>query len=249
MEIAFLLFDGITPLDAVGPFEVLGKLPGAEIRMVGKKKGPVRTKGQSLAMIADYGLDDVPSPDILVVPGGPGADGMAEDAAVTGWVARAHETTAWTTSVCTGALILGGAGVLKGIQATTHWRAMNDLAAFGAVPTDQRVVREGKVITAAGVSSGIDMALGLAAEIAGEDVAKAIQLAIEIADCPLHDGHRFRGLVNRHVNRAGQVRYMSAGNNATAGLFVDFHTGVQVFGAAGVHETGRAVLQKLGYAQ
>ncbi len=199
MEIAFLLFDGITPLDAVGPFEVLGKLPGAEIRMVGKKKGAVRTKGQSLAMIADYGLDDVPSPDILVVPGGPGADGMAEDAAVTGWVARAHETTAWTTSVCTGALILGGAGVLKGIKATTHWRAMNDLAAYGAIPTDQRIVREGKVITAAGVSSGIDMALGLAAEIAGDDVAKAIQLAIEYAPEPPFDAGRFRDAPDERV--------------------------------------------------
>ena len=199
MEIAFLLFDGITPLDAVGPFEVLGKLPGAEIRMVGKQKGPVRTKGQSLAMIVDYGLDDVPSPDILVVPGGPGADGLAEDAAVTGWIARAHETTAWTTSVCTGALILGGAGVLKGIKATTHWRAMKNLAAFGAVPTDQRIVREGKVITAAGVSSGIDMALVLAAEIAGDDVAKAIQLSIEYAPEPPFDAGRFRDAPDERV--------------------------------------------------
>ena len=199
MEIAFLLFDGITPLDAVGPFEVLGKLPGAKIRMVGKQKGEVRTKGQSLAMIADYVLGDVTTPDLVVVPGGPGADPMAEDAEVTDWVGRVHETSTWTTSVCTGALILGGAGVLKGLKATTHWRAMEDLKAFGAEPVDQRVVREGKVITAAGVSSGIDMALGLAAEIAGDDVAKAIQLAIEYAPEPPFEAGRLRDAPDERV--------------------------------------------------
>ncbi len=191
MEITFLLFDGITPLDAIGPFEVLGRLPGAEVKLVGKKAGEYRTRGQSLAMIADYALSDVPAPDILVVPGGAGADATAEDKDVTDWVARVHETTTWTTSVCTGALILGAAGVLKGLRATTHWRAMDDLAAFGAQPTTQRVVRQGKVITAAGVSSGIDMALTLAAEIAGEEVAKAIQLGIEYAPEPPFDAGKF----------------------------------------------------------
>jgi putative intracellular protease/amidase len=184
MEIAFLLFDGITPLDAIGPFEVLGKLPGAEIRMVAKEKGEVRTKGQSLAMIADYALADVAKPEILVVPGGPGADAMAGDGAVTDWLSRAHETTTWTTSVCTGALILGGAGVLKGLKATTHWRAMDDLAAFGAQATDQRVVRDGKVITAA-----------------GEDIAKAIQLAIEYAPEPPFDAGRYRNAPPDRVER------------------------------------------------
>ncbi|HIM41802.1 MAG TPA: DJ-1/PfpI family protein [Rhodospirillales bacterium] len=184
MEIAFLLFDGITPLDAIGPFEVLGKLPGAEIRMVAKEKGEVRTKGQSLAMIADYALADVAKPEILVVPGGPGADAMAGDGAVTDWLSRAHETTTWTTSVCTGALILGGAGVLKGLKATTHWRAMDDLAAFGAQATDQRVVHDGKVITAA-----------------GEDIAKAIQLAIEYAPEPPFDAGRYRNAPPDRVER------------------------------------------------
>ena len=184
MEIAFLLFDGITPLDAIGPFEVLGKLPGAEIRMVAKEKGEVRTKGQSLAMIADYALADVAKPEILVVPGGPGADAMAGDGAVTDWLSRAHETTTWTTSVCTGALILGGAGVLKGLKATTHWRAMDDLAAFGAQATGQRVVRDGKVITAA-----------------GEDIAKAIQLAIEYAPEPPFDAGRYRDAPPDSVER------------------------------------------------
>ena len=184
MEIAFLLFDGITPLDAIGPFEVLGKLPGAEIRMVAKEKGEVRTKGQSLAMIADYALADVAKPEILVVPGGPGADAMAGDGAVTDWLSGAHETTTWTTSVCTGALILGGAGVLKGLKATTLWRAMDDLAAFGAQATDQRVVRDGKVIAAA-----------------GEDIAKAIQLAIEYAPEPPFDAGRYRNAPPDRVER------------------------------------------------
>jgi len=184
MEIAFLLFDGITPLDAIGPFEVLGKLPGAKIRMVAKEKGEVRTKGQSLAMIADYALADVAKPEILVVPGGPGADAMAGDGAVTDWLSRAHETTTWTTSVCTGALILGGAGVLKGLKATTHWQVMDDLADFGAQATDQRVVRDGKVITAA-----------------GEDIAKAIQLAIEYAPEPPFDAGRYRNAPPDRVER------------------------------------------------
>ena len=184
MEIAFLLFDGITPLDAIGPFEVLGNLPGAEIRMVAKEKGEVRTKGQSLAMIADYALADVAKPEILVVAGGQGADAMAGDGAVTDWLSRAHETTTWTTSVCTGALILGGAGVLKGLKATTHWRAMDDLAAFGAQATDQRVVRDGKVIAAA-----------------GEDIAKAIQLAIEYAPEPPFDAGRYRDAPPDRVER------------------------------------------------
>jgi len=184
MEIGFLLFDGITPLDAIGPFEVLGKLPGAEIRMVAKEKGEVRTKGQSLAMIADYALADVAKPEILVVPGGQGADAMAGDGAVTDWLSRAHETTTWTTSVCTGVLILGGAGVLKGLKATTHWRAMDNLAAFGAQATDQRVVRDGKVITAA-----------------GEDIAKAIQLAIEYAPEPPFDAGRYRDAPPDRVER------------------------------------------------
>jgi putative intracellular protease/amidase len=208
VEIAFLLFDGITPLDAIGPFEILGRLPGAKAKMVGKRKGQVRTRGGSLAMTADYSLSEVMRPDILLVPGGAGADAMAEDKEVTDWVAKAHEMTTWTTSVCTGALILGGAGVLKGIKATTHWRAMEDLKKYGAMPVRDRVVRQGKVVTAAGVSSGLDMALMLAAEIAGDEVAKAIQLGIEYAPEPPFDAGRYEdapadriGLVRTGLNR------------------------------------------------
>jgi putative intracellular protease/amidase len=184
MEIVFPLFDGITPLDLVGPFEVLGRLPGAEVKLVAKERGENRTRGGSLALVADYALDDVTAPDILVVPGGHGAVDAARDERIIDWIRAVHETTQWTTSVCTGSLILGGAGLLQGLRATTHWRSMEKLAAFGATPVRERVVEEGKIITAAGVSSGIDMALTLAARVAGDETAKAIQLAIEYAPEP-----------------------------------------------------------------
>jgi putative intracellular protease/amidase len=202
MDIVFLLFDGITPLDAIGPFEILGRLPGAKVKMVAKVKGPVRTRGGSLTMIADYALAEVLKPDLLLVPGGAGADGTAEDKAVTDWVAKVHQTTTWTTAVCTGALILGGAGVLKGLKATTHWRAMEDLKRFGALPVHDRVVRQGKVVTAAGVSSGLDMALMLASEIAGDEVAKAIQLGIEYAPEPPFDAGRIEDAPDERIRMA-----------------------------------------------
>lgn len=194
MEIAFLVFDGITPLDAIGPFDVLGRLPGAKVKFVGLKKGPARTLGGTCALYADYVLDEVTAPDILVVPGGPGAGGisgpgLSVDPVATGWVRDVHAKTQWTTSVCTGALILGGAGLLKGLRATTHWRAEKDLANFGAKPVHDRVVVEkrSRIITAAGVSSGIDMALRLADMVAGPDIAKAIQLQIEYDPEPPYD--------------------------------------------------------------
>jgi len=192
MEIAFLLFDGITHLDAVGPYAVLQNLPEADVKFVAKQTGTYRDKSGMLGVEADYTLAQVPHPDILVVPGGGGADAAAEDADVTDWVAQCHQSSRWTTSVCTGALILGGAGVLKGLPATTHWRAMQALAdKYSATPTTERVVRDGKVITAAGVSSGIDMALTLAALEAGDEVAKTIQLGIEYAPEPPFDAGDF----------------------------------------------------------
>lgn len=180
MEIAILLFDGTTHLDSVGPYEVLHNLPEADVKFVGKQRTIYRDKCGMLGLSADFTLDQVTAPDIVVVPGGGGADAAAEDSEITDWVSAAHASTTWTTSVCTGALILGAAGLLKGLPATTHWRAMETLGdKYGARPTRERVVRDGKVVTAAGVSSGIDMALTLVALEAGEDVAQAIQLGIE----------------------------------------------------------------------
>ncbi|MEK9752672.1 MAG: DJ-1/PfpI family protein [Rhodospirillaceae bacterium] len=194
MEIAILLFDGTTYLDSVGPYEVLHNLPDADVKFVAKERKVYRDRCGMLGLAADYTLADVTAPDVLVVPGGGDADAASEDAVITDWVAAVHGKTAWTTSVCTGALVLGGAGVLRGLAATTHWRAMATLGdVHGAIPTSERVVRQGKVITAAGVSSGIDMALTLAAEIAGADVAQAIQLGIEYDPQPPFNAGRFDG--------------------------------------------------------
>ena len=179
MEIAILLFDRMTTLDAVGPYEVLSRLPGATVKMVAKAAGPQRNDTGSLALVADYALDEVTAPDIVLIPGGPGQTALMDDQAILQWVRQAHQTSKWTTSVCTGSLVLGAAGLLQGLPATTHWLAYDALRALGAEPTEQRVVSAGKIITAAGVSAGIDMALTLAARECGDAIAQSIQLGIE----------------------------------------------------------------------
>jgi putative intracellular protease/amidase len=189
MKIAIPLYDRFTALDAVGPYEVLQRLPGAEITWLAHEPGLVGTDTGQLHLQADAAFEDLPDPDILVVPGGTGTDDEAlfEDERLVGWIRRAHETSQWTTSVCTGSLLLGAAGVLDGLEATSHWLDLETLERFGARPTGRRVVEQGKVITAAGVSSGIDMALVLAAKIAGPEVAQAIQLGIEYDPQPPFD--------------------------------------------------------------
>jgi putative intracellular protease/amidase len=187
VDIAILLFDRFTSLDAVGPYEVLRNMPDATVTFVAVEAGPKRNDAGSLALVADATLADVPRPDILLVPGGPGQVQAEKDEAILDWLRTAHDTTTWTTSVCTGSLVLGAAGILEGKKATTYWLALDDLARHGAIPTNERVVRDGKVVTAAGVSSGIDMALTLAAEIGGEDLAKLIQLGIEYDPQPPFD--------------------------------------------------------------
>jgi transcriptional regulator GlxA family with amidase domain len=179
MEIAILLFDRLTTLDAIGPYEVLSRIPNATVKMVGKQTGPLRNDTGSLALVADYSLDQVPSPDILLVPGGPGQAALMNDEAILDWIRRAHETSRWTTSVCTGSLVLGAAGLLSGLKATTHWLAYDALRSLGAEPVAERVVMQGKIITAAGVSAGIDMALALVARECGDALAQSIQLGIE----------------------------------------------------------------------
>ena len=187
MEIAIPLYDRFTALDAVGPYQVLSALPEARVRFIAAEAGPVRTDNRMLTLIAEASLDDVPSPDILVVPGGIGTRALLEDEAMIGWVRTAHETSRYTTSVCTGSLLLAAAGLLEGVDATTHWMVRDLLEELGANPVTDRVVERGKVVTAAGVSSGIDMALVLADRIAGPEVSQAIQLAIEYDPEPPHD--------------------------------------------------------------
>jgi transcriptional regulator GlxA family with amidase domain len=187
MDIAILLFDRLTALDAVGPYEVLSRLPGANLTFVATEAGPKRTDTKALALVADATLAELPHPDILLVPGGPGQAEAEKDEAVLDWLRTAHETTTWTTSVCTGSLVLGAAGLLEGKRATTYWLALEELARHGATPTNERVVIDGKIVTAAGVSSGIDMALTLAGEIGGPDLAQLLQLGIEYDPQPPYD--------------------------------------------------------------
>src|SRR5215510_5145939 len=184
MEIAILLFDRLTALDAVGPYEVLSRIPGATVKFVAKEPGPKRTDVGSLALVADYSLCQVPSADVIVVPGGPGQAALMDDEPVLNWIRRAHETSKWTTSVCTGSLILGAAGLLRGLKAASHWLAYDALRSLGAEAVSDRVVVEGKIVTAAGVSAGLDMALTLVARECGDDLAQAIQLSIEYAPQP-----------------------------------------------------------------
>ncbi|TMD01562.1 MAG: DJ-1/PfpI family protein [Chloroflexi bacterium] len=189
MEIAILVFPGFTALDAVGPYEVLCRLPGATTAFVATAPGPVTTDTGVLTLVAGLGLEDVRRPDVVVVPGGPGEVAVRAGGAALEWLRAVHATTTWTASVCTGSLILGAAGLLAGRRATTHWLAVDQLRALGAEPVDERVVveEEHRLITAAGVSAGIDMGLTLAAGIAGEQVAQAIQLGVEYDPQPPFD--------------------------------------------------------------
>ncbi|HEX4491712.1 MAG TPA: DJ-1/PfpI family protein [Acidimicrobiia bacterium] len=187
MDIVCYVFEGITALDIVGPYEVLARLPGATTRFVGEKAGPVRTDNQILGLVADIARADVTSADILVMPGGFATRKLEHDAALLEWIRAIDATSTWTTSVCTGSMLLAAAGLLQGKRATTHWSSLERLREYGAEPTSERVVEQGKYVTAAGVSSGIDMALTLMGRIAGPEIAQAIQLSIEYDPQPPFD--------------------------------------------------------------
>jgi cyclohexyl-isocyanide hydratase len=182
-EVGILIFDDVTLLDVAGPLEVLARIPDARARLVATRDGPVRCD-TGCALTAEASFADVSSFDLLVVPGGPGIDALLEDDAALRFVRRAYDGGALIASVCTGALLLGAAGCLRGRRATTHWRYLDLLSAFGAEPVAMRVVTDGNVITSAGVSAGIDMALALAARIGGEEQAARIALAIEYDPAP-----------------------------------------------------------------
>ena len=190
-QIAILLYPGVTALDAVGPYEVLSRMPDTEVRFVGKEVGPVMTEGGALLLGVTHAVAEIPSPDVVVVPGGTTTPSQMVDDEVLDWLREVHKTTTWTASVCTGSLILGSAGILKGLPATTHWYKMGVLKIMGAKSQpDERIVHSGKVVTAAGVSAGIVLALWLAGEIAGRERAEAIQLVIEYDPHPPFDtGH------------------------------------------------------------
>lgn len=187
MEVAVALFDQVTALDAIGPYEVLQRLPEAEVRFVGHRKGEIRTDNGFLGLSVDMTFSEVPSPDILLLPGGVGTRPLVRDEAILDWIRTAHQTSLFTTSVCTGSLLLAAAGLLAGLKATTHFSARQLLVKYGAIPSEERVVQEGKIMTAAGVSSGIDMALRLAELVTDATTAKALQLMIEYDPQPPYD--------------------------------------------------------------
>jgi len=179
MQVAYLLYDRFTALDITGPHEVLNSLPHVESVFVAEQAGPVRNESDTLSLVADKSIDEVTEPAIVVVPGGFGTRSLLEHEPLLSWLRQVHETTEWTTSVCTGSLLLAAAGLLDGKKATTHWLARDLLAELGAEPVTDRVVQEGKIMTAAGVSSGIDMCLRLIQVMYGDEAAQAVQLGIE----------------------------------------------------------------------
>ncbi|MEB4780966.1 DJ-1/PfpI family protein [Paenibacillus jamilae] len=189
MKVAIMLFDGITALDAIGPYDVFAATLKCEVNFVAKKKGLVKLDSNMGYLHADYSFSEVPSADILVIPGcsPPNYKTPMNDEETLNWIRQIHETTKWTTSVCNGSLILSAVGLLNGTIATSHWGSLDLLQSLGAIPTDERVVRQGKIVTAAGVSSGIDMALQLIAWELGEDMSKGVQLILEYDPQPPFD--------------------------------------------------------------
>lgn len=211
MQIAFLLFERLTALDVVGPYDVLSHLPGAQVTFVAERPGPVTNEVGSLRLHADAALADVPRPDVIVVPGGPGQNAHMHDGPVRRWLRDADRHSTWTTAVCTGSLLLAAAGLLTGRRATTHWLRHDDLAPLGAVPVNERVVIDGKYVTAAGVSAGIDMAFTLAGRIGGDGIAQAIQLAHEYEPRPPYQAGSPatapRSIVQALVDRRESIMY------------------------------------------
>lgn len=188
MIIAIGLYPGFTALDWVGPYQVLANLPDARVVLCAAEHGTVDDDNNLLHVRVDTSFSEVERPDVILVPGGWASRAIARDGhPIVDWVRNAHAHTTWTTSVCTGALILAAAGLLSGQRAATHWAAYDTLAGYGAIPTEQRVAKAGRIMTGAGVSAGIDLALTLATELAGAQVAQAIQLGIEYDPQPPYD--------------------------------------------------------------
>jgi transcriptional regulator GlxA family with amidase domain len=188
MQIAIGLYPGLTVLDAIGPYQVLSQVPGHELVLCAERTGRLTDDNGLLTFDIEHTFAEVPRPDLLLVPGGFITRKLArERAAIVDWIAEAHPHTTYTTSVCTGALLLGAAGILDGLDATTHWSAYDELASYGARPTEQRVVQQGKIWTGAGVSAGIDLALTLVADMHGREISEAIQLGIEYDPQPPFD--------------------------------------------------------------
>ncbi|HET9057454.1 MAG TPA: DJ-1/PfpI family protein [Chitinophagaceae bacterium] len=215
MNIVIYIYHGLTALDAVGPYEVLSRLPDATVKFVAKEKGVIVTDTHFLKLVAEYDISEVEKADILITPGS--VDGFireAKDKALLAWINKIDKTSTWTTSVCSGSIILAAAGLLKNKKATSHWGAIHLLKNYLAIPTNERYVQEGKIITAQGVSAGIDMALYLASQIAGTENAKAYQLSIEYDPKPPFNS----GNINEADNTTIELAKKILGNDARKDL-------------------------------
>jgi transcriptional regulator GlxA family with amidase domain len=186
MKIVIFLFDNYTALDIVGPYEVLNKLTDYKIYLVGLEKSEYKDK-YGLRISADYSIDEIFQTDILLIPGGPGIDNLLKNKKVLDWIRKVDSTTKWTVSVCSGSLLLAQSGLLDGKNCTTHWRRKEQLRSYNVTVKDERYIHDGKIITSAGVSAGIDMALYLVSKIAGDQIAMMCQLAIEYDPKPPFD--------------------------------------------------------------
>lgn len=208
MKVAIVLFDRFTALDAIGPYEVLQRVPDLEVVFCASEPGELRTDNGMLGVMADVALAEIPAPEVVLVPGGIGSRAAMRDPALLNWLAQAHHTSRYTTSVCTGALVLAAAGLLDGLTATTHWAAREILREYGAQPVEQRVVTHAdqRIITAAGVSAGIDMALQLVAELYDDTAAKAAQLFIEYDPQPPFDSGSLERAAPEVRARLGEYR-------------------------------------------
>lgn len=210
MQVAIPLYPRLTALDAIGPYEVLQRVPELDVVFVGDERGTVRTENGFLGLSVDAAYEEVPRPDIVVVPGGNGSRAFTDGGTIVDWLQAVHPTTRFTTSVCTGSLVLGAAGLLRGLTATTHWAALEALRPFGAEPTPERIVEhlDERIITAAGVSAGIDMALRLVQLLVDDIGAQAAQLMIEYDPAPPFDaGHPTRvddAVMTRVIEWAGR---------------------------------------------
>jgi len=210
VQVAITLYPRLTALDAIGPYEVLQRVPDLDIVFVGEERGSVRTENGFLGLAVDAAFDEVPRPDIVLVPGGIGSRAFTDGGAIVDWLQAVHPTTRFTTSVCTGSLVLGAAGLLQGLTATTHWASLEALRKFGAEPVSERIVEhlDERIITAAGVSSGIDMALRLVQILVDDTGAQAAQLMIEYDPAPPFDaGHPSRvddAVMERAIEWAGR---------------------------------------------
>lgn len=221
MQIAILAYPGMTALDAIGPYEMLRGLPDAELRFVWHEPGPIVTDSGVLVLGATHSFEETAAPDVVLVGGSiPATMSTAADEGVLNWLRRAHQTTTWTASVCSGSLILGAAGILRGKDATCHWAGQRVLSTFGANPQrDKRIVRDGKVITAAGVSAGLDLGLWLVGEIAGRPRAEATQLCIEYDPQPPFDtGHMSKASARNKADAARMMKGMISAGDAGAEL-------------------------------